>query len=59
MIFAAKNQDTLADRHDENSERARRVYVEQSPCMVMRAVDPLALIPARFRAPQTIHEYLT
>ena len=59
MIFAAKNKDTRADRRDDTRERTERVYVEPSPCVVIAAVDLLTLIPARFRAPQTIHEYLT
>ena len=59
MIFAAKNETARADGRDEANEHADRVYVEPSPCVIIRAVDLLTLVPARFRAPQSIHEYLT
>jgi hypothetical protein len=58
MIFAAKNQEARADRRDD-AERASRVYVEPSPCVVIPAVDLSALISKRFSAPRTIYEYLT
>jgi hypothetical protein len=62
MIFATKK--TVSNKPAAQAERrddghAGRSYIEQSPCMVMPAVDLSKLIPARFCAPRTIVDYLT
>jgi hypothetical protein len=63
MNVSAKIQHAVtlvrAALNENAAERANRVYVESSPCVVMRAVDLSTLIPARFSSPRTIHEYLT
>ncbi len=62
MILAAKKtvSNNVAARADSREEgSAERVYVEQSPCVVMPALDLSKLIPARFSTPQTILDYLT
>ncbi len=63
MNVSAKIQHAVMLVHstlsDAAAERADRVYVEPSPCIVMRAVDLSTLIPTRFPAPRTIHECLT
>jgi hypothetical protein len=58
MIFFAKKSEARTDRRDD-AERANRVYVEPSPCLIMPAIDLSALIPARYAAPRTIVDYLT
>jgi hypothetical protein len=61
-FFAARktvssNQSAHAEcRQDES---ARTGYAESTPCMVMPVIDQSELIPARFRTPRTIVDYLT